>query len=193
MGENTNENYYETFKPLNLSIPAYSPVQKERCSDREFDSSESSGDVASEFSSTPNTSVESTPESSPLKSPQPQPSMSGTRVQSKGKDLSLLMKPGQMYPTPSKSLYFREMVKTKTTPKQNPRKSNLELKQEREKIPATLPKKTGPRIKHTQRKPTPKCLRNSVAATNRAGNAYHVLRMGGIKMPRRYHPGTVAL
>ena len=128
LGENTNKNYYETFKPLNLSITAYSPVQKEGCFDREFNSSKSSGDVASEFSSTPNTSVENTPESSPLKSSQPQPSMSGTRVQSKGKDLSLLMKPGQMYWTPSESLYFREMVKTKTTPKQNPRKSDLESK-----------------------------------------------------------------
>ena len=178
-------------KTLNLSIPAYSLIQKEGCSDREFNSSESSGDVASEFSSTPNTSVESTPESSPLKEPQPSTSTGNTRVQSRGKDLSLLMKPGQMYGTPSESLYFREMVKTKMTPKQNPRKSDLESKQEREKIPATLLKKSGPHIKYTQRKPN--CLRKSVAATSRAGNAYNVPRTGGIKRPYHYHPGTVAL
>ena len=96
-----------------------------------------------------------------------------------------------MYWTPSESLYFREMVKTKTTPKQNPQKSDLESKQERDKIPATLPKKTGPRIKYTQRKPNH--LRNSVAATARAGNANTVPRTGGIKRPHHYHPGTVAL
>ena len=178
-------------KTLNLSIPAYSPVQKEGCSDREFNSSKSSGDVASEFSSTPNTSVESTAEASPLKDPQPSTSMRDTQVQSRGKDLSLLMKPGQMYRTPSESLYFREMVKTKMTPKQNPRKSDLELKQERDKIPATLPKKTGPRIKYTQRKPNR--LRNSVAATARAGNANTIPRTGGIKRPHCYRPGMVAL
>ena len=178
-------------KTLNLSIPAYSLVQKEGCSDREFNSSQSSGDVASEFSSTPNTSVESTLESSPLKEPQPSTSMRDTRVQSRGKDLSLLMKPGQMCRIPSESLYFREMVKTKMTPKQNPRKSNLESKQEREKIPATLLKKSGPHIKYTQRKLNR--LRNSVATTARAGNANNVLRIGRIKRPHRYHPGTVAL
>ena len=96
-----------------------------------------------------------------------------------------------MCQTPSESLYFREMVKTKMTPKQNPRKSNLESKQEREKIPATLLKKSGPHIKYTQRKPN--CLRNSVAATARAGNANNVPRTGGIKRPHHYRPGTVAL
>ena len=148
MGEYTKK-YSKTLK---LSIPAYSLVQKEGCSDREFNSSKSSGDVASEFSSTPNTSVESTLESSPLKDPQPSTSTGNIRVQSREKDLSLLMKPSQMYQTPSESLYFREMVRTKTTPKQNPRKSNLEVKQGREQIPTTLPKKSGPRIKYTQRK-----------------------------------------
>ena len=147
--------------------------------------------MASEFSSIPNTSVERTPESSPLKDPQPSTSMKDTRVQSRGKDLSLLMKPGQMYRTPSESLYFREMIKTKMTPKQNPRKSDLELKQERDKIPTTLPKNPGSRIKYTQRKLNH--FRNSVAATARAGNANNVPRTGRIKRPHQYHPGYVAL
>ena len=67
----------------------------------------------------------------------------------------------------------------------------MESKQERDKIPATLPKKPGPRIKYTQRKPNR--LRNSVSATARAGNANNVPRMDGIKRPHRYHPGMVAL
>ena len=117
--------------------------------------------------------------------------MRDTRVQSRGKDLSLLMKPGQMYRTPSESLYFREMVKTKMTLKQNPRKSDLESKQERDKIPTTLPKKPGSCIKYTQRKPNH--LRNSVAATARAGNANNVPGTGRIKRPHHYCPGTVAL
>ena len=152
LGDYANEDFSQGYSNTsNLSITVYSPVQKEGCSDREYSSSESSGDVVSEFSSTPDTSVESTPEPSPLKEPQPSTSTGNNRVQSRGKDLSLLMKPGQSYQTPSESLYFREMVKTKTTPKQNPRKSDLEAKQDREKIPATLPRK-GPRIKYTQRK-----------------------------------------
>ena len=99
------------------------------------------------------------------------------------------MKPGQLYQTPSESLYFREMVKTKTTPKGNPRKSSLEAKQERAMIPATLPRK-GPRIKYTPR--NEKRLRKSVAATSRAGKAHTVPTMGGIKRPHCYRPGTVA-
>ena len=111
-----------------LSIAAHSPIPKEGCSDREYSSSESSGDVISEFPSTPNTSVESTSESSPEKGPQPSTSTGGGQIQSRGKDLSLLMKPGQLYKTPSESLYFREIVKSKTTPKENLRKSTMEAK-----------------------------------------------------------------
>ena len=101
------------------------------------------------------------------------------------------MKPGQSYQTPSESLYFRKMVKTKTMPKQNPRKSDLAAKQDREKILATLPKKSGPCIKYTQRKQNR--LRKSAAATSRVGNAYTVPRTGGIKRLHHYCPGTVAL
>ena len=142
MGDYANEGFSQGYlNTSNLSITVYSPVQKEGYSDREYSSNESSGDVVSEFPSTPDTSVESTPEPSPLKDPQPSTSTGNNQIQSRGKDLSLLMKPGQLYQTPSESLYFREMVKRKTTPKQNPRKSKLQAKQDRENIPATLPRK----------------------------------------------------
>ena len=139
-------------------------------------------------------SVESTLEPSPQKEPQPSTSAGNIRVQSRGIDLSLLMKPGQSYQTPSESLYFREMVKTKTTSKQNLRKSDLAAKQDRKKIPATLPKKLkkpGPHIKYTPRKE--KRLRKSAATTSKAGKAFVVPTMGEIKKPHRYRPGTVAL
>ena len=112
----------------NLSITTHSPMPREGCSDRDYSSSESSGDVLSEFLSTPDTSVESTPESSPKKGPQPSASTGSGPIPNKGKDLSLLMKPGQLYKIPSESLYFKEMVKSKTTPKENPRKSAMEAK-----------------------------------------------------------------
>ena len=112
----------------NLSITAHSPILREGCSDREYGSSENSGDDISEFPSTPDTSVESTPEPSPKKGPQPSTSTGNGPISSRGKDLSLLMKPGQLYKTTSESLYFREMAKTKTTQKQNPRKSEMEAK-----------------------------------------------------------------
>ena len=151
LGDYANEGFSQGYlNTSNLSITVYSPVQKEGCSDREYSNSESSGDVVSEFPSTPDTSVESTPEPSPLKDPQPSTSTGNNQIQSRGKDLSLLMKPGQLYQPPSESLYFREMVKRKTTPKQNPRKSELQAKQDRENIPATLPRK-GPHIKYTLR------------------------------------------
>ena len=53
----------------NLSIPVHSPIPREGCSDKEYGSSENSGDDISEFPSTPDTSVESTPEPSPKKAP----------------------------------------------------------------------------------------------------------------------------
>ena len=77
------------------------------------------------------------------------------------------------------------------TPMENPRKSDLEAKQDRENIPATLPRKSGRRIKYTLRKQN--WLRKSAAATSRAGKTYTVSSMGGIKRLHRYHPGKVAL
>ena len=101
------------------------------------------------------------------------------------------MKPGQLYKTPSESLYFREMAKIKTTEKQNPRKSEMEAKMSRDQIPATLPKKTSPRIKHTARKTDR--FRKSVATTSKVGKSNPVPQTGGLKRPHRYRPGTVAL
>ena len=162
------------------------------CSDGEYNSNENSGDDVSEFSSTPEANVESTPELSPIKEPEPKPSTSAgnKRVQSRGKYLSLLMKPGQSYQTPAESLYFREMAHSKTTPKKNPRKSELVAKSEREKLPTKLPKKTGPHIKHRLRKTTK--FKRSFKATS-AGKAHTVLVTGGIKRTHHYRPGTVAL
>ena len=175
----------------NLSITAHSPILREGCCDREYCSSENSGDDISEFPLTPDTSVESTPEPSPKKGPQPSTSTGNGPISSRGKDLSLLMKPGQLYKTPSESLYFREMVKSKTTPKENLRKSAMEAKMSREQIPATLPKKTGPHIKYTPRKTNR--FRKSVAATSKVGKSNQVPWTGGIKRPHQYRPGTVAL
>ena len=163
----------------NLSITAHSPIPREGCSDREYGSSENSGDDISEFPSTPDTNVESTPEPSPKKGPQPSTSTGNGPISSRGKDLSLLMKPGQLYKTPSESLYFREMVKSKTMPKENPRKSAMEAKMSRDQIPTTLPKKTGPHIKYTPRKTDR--FRKSVAATSKTGKPNQVPWTGGIK------------
>ena len=76
----------------------------------------------SEFSSTPQSSVHTTPEGSPVKCTNyvddgAVPSTSGAppvkklKIQSKGKDLTLLMKSKSKgtYCTPQDSLYFREM------------------------------------------------------------------------------------
>ena len=85
----------------------------------------------SEFSSTPNTSVESTPDLTPVK-----PVKKGEKQTiSRGKDLTLLMELGKSYETPAESLYFREMARSKTTPKVNPRKSDLAGKIPRTPIP----------------------------------------------------------
>ena len=98
---------------------------------------------------------------------------SESRVVSKGKDLSLLMKPGQKYETPAQSLYFREMALSKTTPKVNPRKSDLAGKMQRDPVPK-------------------KNLKKSVKSTNKAARN-NVPFTGGLKKPPRYCPGTVAL
>ena len=116
------------------------PVQHLGCSDEEYESDFSNRGEVSEFSSTPNTSVDSTPNSTPAKIAQPLP-LKGSQIVSRGKDLSLIMKPGRKYDTPVQSLYLREMARSKTTPKLNPRKSEVEGKTQREPIPATLPRK----------------------------------------------------
>ena len=146
------------------------------CSDGEYESDFSNQGEVSEFSSTPNTSVESTPNSTPAKIAQPL-SLKGSQIVSRGKDLSLIMKPGQKYDTPAQSLYFRDMARSKMTPKLNPRKSEVDGKTQRDPIPAKLPTKR---------------LKKSVQSTNKAGQKNQPFT-GGIKKPHRYCPSTVAL
>ena len=80
--------------------------------------SDSGSIVCSEFSSTPDTSVQSTPEPSPAKKARVdvEPSTSKEVKQSRGKDLTLLMKGNTKgHALPKDSLYFREMARSKTT------------------------------------------------------------------------------
>ena len=115
------------------------------CSDGEFESdSQYSGEVT-EFSSTPDTSVASTPESTPRKSVEFPDKNAGRNV-SKGKDLTLLMDPGHKYQTPAQSLYFSEMARSKTTPKINPRKSELAGKLQRQPLPTKSGKEESPEV-----------------------------------------------
>ena len=86
------------------------------------------------------------------------------------------MEPGQSYETPAQSLYFREMARSKVTPKINPRKSQTASKQPRQNIPQ-------------------KNLRKSAQSTNKAGKkgGNKQPATGGVKKPMRYRPSTVAL
>ena len=75
--------------------------------------SDSGSIICSKFSSTPNTSVHSTPEPSPAKrrKVEVEPSTSKEVKQSRGKDLTLLMKGNvKSHALPKDSLYFREMA-----------------------------------------------------------------------------------
>ena len=148
----------------------------------------------SEFSSTQNTSTHTTPESSPIKKrrmeePQlstskgTQPSTSSGHKKSKGKDLSLLMatQSGKCM-VPKDSLYFREwnkMTRTKTTARKSTRK------RPRDPSASNLPWKTL--SKENARKNAAK------AAAAAQKNLSNVPRMGGLKKPMRYRPGTMAL
>ena len=147
----------------------------------------------SELSSTPNTSTHTTPEPSPIKKrrvekPQPfslegtQPSISGQK-KSKGKDLSLLMagQTGKCM-VPKDSLYFRErnnMARTKKTACKSTGKCR------RNQLAVNLPRKTL----------SPEQARKNVAKAAAAAqkNLGNPPRMGGLKRPMRYRPGTVAL
>ena len=147
----------------------------------------------SEFSSTPDTSTHTTPEPSPIKKrrveePQPlslegaQPSISDQK-KSKGKDLSLLMtgQAGKCM-VPQDSLYFRErnrMTRTKTTARKPTRK------QPRDSLASNLPQKTL--------SPEQARMNAAKAAAAAQKNLGNPLRMGGLKRPMRYRPGTVAL
>ena len=69
------------------------------------------------------------------------------------------------------------MARSKTTPRHNPRKSEVGGKAQRDPIPAKI------RMKR---------LKKSVQSTNKAGQR-NLPSTGGIKKPHRYRPGTVAL
>ena len=146
-----------------------------------------------EFSSAPNTSIHTTPEPSPLKKrrveePQPlslegtQPSISGQK-KSKGKDLSLLMA-GQngKCMAPKDSLYFREQNNMARTKKMACKSTG---KRARNQLATNLPRKTL-----SQEQARKNATKAAVAAQKNLGNPP---RMGGLKRPMRYRPGTVAL
>ena len=148
----------------------------------------------SECSFTPNTSTHTPTESSPIKKrrveePQPstlkgaQPSTTSSHKKSKGKDLSLLManQLGKCM-VPKDSLYFREqnkMARTKKTVCKRTRKCA------QNQLASNLPQKTL--TKEQARKNVAKAV---VAVQKNLGN---LPRMGGLKRPMRYRPGTVVL
>ena len=146
--------------------------------------SDSGSIVCSEFSSTPDTSVQSTPEPSPSKKARVdvEPSTSKEVKQSRGKDLTLLMKGNTKgHALPKDSLYFREMARSKTTarkktggPGKAPRKQ-LATKNPVKKLMTAQARKNAAKANQAQ-------LRN-------LGNP----QKGGVKKPMRYQPGTVAL
>ena len=142
----------------------------------------------SEFSSTPNTSVCSTPESSPNSTPESSPINQGKvveddaipststaptpapkgKVQTKGKDLSLLMnaQSKNKYCTPRDSLYFREkMARSKNTPK-------------------------NWKTREGGKQPWKQLQNRSLRKTLKMGRGAPT---GGVKKPMRWRPGTVAL
>ena len=144
--------------------------------------------IVSEFSSTPNTSVCSTPESSPDPTPEASPINQGKvveddaipststaptpaprgKVQTKGKDLSLLLNTqiGNKYCTPRDSLYFREkMARSKNTPKNR-------------------------KTREDGKKPRKQLANKSLHKTLRTGRGGPTR---GVKKPMRWRPGTVAL
>ena len=114
----------------------------------------------------------------PLPSTSGEPSVKKPRLQSKGKDLTLLMESGSKgtYCTPRDSLYFSEMACSKTTT-----------------------------CKHTRKRPhenlATKAPRKTLMAAQARENAQKALQVGkktggctdGLKCPMRYRPGTVAL
>ena len=138
--------------------------------------------LCSEFSSTPNTSVETTPEPSPTKGDGKEeavPSTSKGPVKQRGKDLALLLAAKPRYiAEPQKSLYFREMARTKKTARKKTGKTP------RKQLATKNPQKTL--SKEQARK---NVLKANQAAQKNLGNP----RTGGLKRPMRYRPGTVAL
>ena len=120
-------------------------------------SSSSRDEMLSEFTSTPNTSTHSTLVTTPDKEgqeehiimdvPFPENPKSSVIAQdkkvSKGKDLNLIKRQNEQCPTPSDSLYFSMMTRTKQTARLN--KSIPKGKQPQTPIPATPLKKASPK------------------------------------------------
>ena len=143
--------------------------------------SDSGSIVCSEFGSTPDTSVQSTPEPSQAKKTRVdvEPSTSKEVKQSRGKDLTLLMKGNTKgHALPKDSLYFREMARTKETARKKTGKTP------HQNLVPKAPRKT---LSKEQRGKN--AARAAAAAQKNLGN----IRTGGLKKPMRYRPGTVAL
>ena len=143
--------------------------------------SDSGSIVCSEFSSTPDTSIQSTPEPSPAKKARVdvEPSTSKEVKQSRGKDLTLLMKGNTKgHALPKDSLYFREMARTKKTARKKTGKIP------RQNLVPKVPRKTL-----SQEQARKNAAKAAAAAQKNLGN----FQTGGLKKPMRYRPGTVAL
>ena len=155
----------------------------------EFDSSSSSsqGEKLSEFTDTPNTSTHSTPADTPSKdgreehivmdvpfpnNPKPSGSRDNVMKTPTGKNLELIKQPDKQCITPSDSLYFSEMTKTKTTPRLN--KETPKGKQPRTPIKTTPLKKLSPKSVMILRNQTQKAIK---AGNLRRGQP----NMGGLK------------
>ena len=144
-------------------------------------SSDSGSIVCSEFSSTLDTSVQSTPEPSPAKKARVdvEPSTSKEVKQSRGKDLTLLMKGNTKgHALPKDSLYFREMARTKKAARKKTGKIP------RRNLVPKVPRKTL-----SQEQTRKNAAKAAAAAQKNLGN----FQTGGLKKPMRYRPGTVAL
>ena len=143
--------------------------------------SDSGSIVCSEFSSTPDTSIQSTPEPSPAKKAwvDVEPSTSKEIKQSRGKDLTLLMKGNTKgHALPKDSLYFREMARTKKTARKKTGKIP------RQNLVPKVPRKTL-----SQEQARKNAAKAAAAAQKNLGN----FQTGGLKKPMGYRPGTVAL
>ena len=159
-------------------------------------SSSSKGETLSEFASTPNTSVQSTPVQTPntdkrdehivMDVPFPEnPIPSGSEDKITRTWNLELIKPNEQCATPSDSLYFSEMMRTKTTQRLN--KNLPKGKQPQKQIATTPLKKLSPKSVMNLRNQTRKAIK---AGTKRK---QPTVATGGLKKPMCYKPGTVAL
>ena len=162
-------------------------------------SSSSKGETLSEFTNTPNTSVHSTPAHTPNRdkrdehivtdgpfpgNPMPSGSKDRTTKPPTGKNLELIKRPNEQCATPSDSLYFSEMTRTKHTRRLD--KNLPKGKQPRKQLPTKLPKKPLPKTVNNLRKSTQKAIQAGKQAQPKFST-------GGVKKPMQYKPGTVAL